>query len=120
LIVCLFVCLLMQTKEAADEMLQLLEEHASSSPETPVHGIRIGVNSSGCSGLTYTMGYAEEVGDDDTVVEENGVRVVVESAAEVFLVGTEIDHVSDELCSEFVFRNPNARESCGCGQSFSI
>ena len=76
----------------------------------------------GCNGYSYVMNYAEpdEVGKLDELVEEKDVRVIVDSKALMFLVGTEMDYVDDEIKSEFVFNNPNSKGTCGCGESFHV
>jgi iron-sulfur cluster assembly protein len=83
-------------------------------------GIRIGVRTAGCSGLTYTLDFAREIGPGDEVVEVDGVKVVVDPAAVMFLVGTEMDFVEDKLGASFKFTNPNESGRCGCGESFTV
>lgn len=82
-----------------------------------VQGLRIGVRKGGCAGMEYTMDYAEEIGEHDAVVEQDGARVMIAPTAQMFLFGTEIDYRSSLLESGFVFNNPNVSESCGCGES---
>ncbi|KAI9361175.1 hypothetical protein DFJ73DRAFT_621123, partial [Zopfochytrium polystomum] len=95
-----------------------------SDPSTPPRLLKIGTRKKGCSGQTYTLDY---VSDDpsgggrsrlDEVVEQDGVKVLVDSKALFSLVGSEMDYVEDVLSSQFVFHNPNVKEMCGCGQSF--
>ena len=83
-------------------------------------GLRIGVSTKGCSGMSYTMEYADEVKPHDLVVEDKGVKVLIEAKATMFLIGTEMDYVSDKLESGFTFKNPNETGRCGCGESFHI
>jgi iron-sulfur cluster assembly protein len=83
-------------------------------------GIRIGVRTAGCSGLTYTLDFAREIGPGDEVVEVDGVKVVVDPGAVMFLVGTEMDFVEDKLGASFKFTNPNESGRCGCGESFTV
>jgi iron-sulfur cluster assembly protein len=88
--------------------------------ETPVAGLRVGVKKGGCAGMEYTMEYAAEVRPIDEVVEDKGVRILIEPSAILFLLGTEMDFKSDKLTSGFVFNNPNQTSACGCGTSVEI
>jgi iron-sulfur cluster assembly protein len=82
-------------------------------------GLRFGVRRTGCSGWAYTVDLADAVADDDTVFEQRGVHVLVDSKSLPLVAGTEIDFARRGLNAEFVFRNPNVRGECGCGESFS-
>jgi iron-sulfur cluster assembly protein len=86
----------------------------------PTAGIRIGVRTKGCSGLTYTLEFADEKGPMDEVVETKGVTVLIDPKATMFILGTEMDFVEENLQSGFVFRNPNEKGRCGCGESFHV
>lgn len=86
----------------------------------PTHGVRIGVRTAGCSGLSYTLEFADEIQPQDEVVRDKGVAVFVDPKATMFLVGTEMDFVESDLQSGFVFNNPNERARCGCGESFHV
>jgi iron-sulfur cluster assembly protein len=103
------------TSEAAERVRALLAQRQS-----PALGIRIGVRSKGCSGLSYTLEFAEEKGPFDEVVEADGVTILIDPKATMFILGTEMDYVEDKLESGFVFRNPNEKGRCGCGESFHI
>ena len=83
-------------------------------------GLRVGVKNGGCAGQEYVMEYAEAAGPLDEVVEDKGVRILVEPKAVLFLIGTEIDYQTTQLASKFVFRNPNETDACGCGESVTI
>jgi len=86
----------------------------------PTFGIRIGVRSKGCSGLSYTIEYADAQNVGDEMVELDGVRILVDPKASLFIFGTEMDFVEEKLQSGFVFRNPNEKGRCGCGESFHV
>ena len=86
----------------------------------PSAGIRVGVNTKGCSGLSYTLEFADEKGPLDEVVETKGVTVLIDPKATMFIIGTEMDYVEEKLQSGFVFRNPNEKGRCGCGESFHV
>ena len=83
-------------------------------------GVRIGVKSGGCAGMTYVMEYTKEVNPNDELIEDKGVKVFIDSAAVMYLLGTEMDFKKEEFTSQFVFNNPNETERCGCGESFKI
>jgi iron-sulfur cluster assembly protein len=83
-------------------------------------GVRVGVKNGGCAGMEYTMDYAESRGPIDEVVEDKGVTILVDPKAVLFLLGTEMDYVTDKLSAKFMFNNPNQTEACGCGESVTI
>jgi iron-sulfur cluster assembly protein len=83
-------------------------------------GVRVGVKNGGCAGMSYTMDYAEAQGPLDEVIEDKGVRILVDPKAVMFLVGTEMDFKRDKLATRFIFTNPNQTEACGCGESVVI
>jgi len=83
-------------------------------------GVRVGVKNGGCAGMSYTMDYAEAKGPLDEVIEDKGVRILIDPKAVMFLVGTEMDFKRDKLAERFIFSNPNQTEACGCGESVVI
>ncbi|HEY4939860.1 MAG TPA: iron-sulfur cluster assembly accessory protein [Rhizomicrobium sp.] len=83
-------------------------------------GVRVGVTNGGCAGMSYTMDYAEDVRPLDEIVEDKGVKIFIEPKAILFLIGTEMDFVTEKLGARFVFNNPNQTAACGCGESVSI
>jgi iron-sulfur cluster assembly protein len=86
----------------------------------PSAGIRIGIRTKGCSGLSYTLEYADEKQPLDEVVVVEGITIFIDSKALMFILGTEMDFVEEKLQSGFVFRNPNEKGRCGCGKSFHV
>jgi iron-sulfur cluster assembly protein len=103
------------TPAAVGRVRHLIDTQGDGAP-----GIRVGVRSAGCSGMSYTIDFAREIKDGDEVVEAEGVKVVVDPAAVMYLVGTEMDFVQDKLGSAFKFNNPNEAGRCGCGESFTV
>ena len=83
-------------------------------------GVRVGVKNGGCAGMSYTMDYAESQEPLDEVVEDKGVRILIDPKAVMFLVGTEMDFRREKLAQKFIFTNPNQTEACGCGESVVI
>ena len=83
-------------------------------------GVRVGVKSGGCAGMSYSMEYAKEKKNNDEVIEDKGVKVFIDPAAIIYLLGTEMDFKKEKFSSQFVFNNPNETERCGCGESFKI
>jgi iron-sulfur cluster assembly protein len=88
--------------------------------ERPIAGVRVGVKNGGCAGMEYTMEYADAVQLTDEVVEDKGVKILVDPKAVLFLLGTEMDYKSDKLSAQFVFNNPNQTGACGCGESVQL
>ncbi len=103
------------TDNAAEQIQALL-----ASRGKPSAGIKIGIKTAGCSGLSYALEYADEVGEFDEVVEEKGVKVLIDPKAVMFILGTEMDYKEDKLETGFVFINPNEKGRCGCGESFHV
>ena len=91
-----------------------------SSIESNAVGLRIGVKSGGCAGISYVMEYAKDINPNDEIIEDKGVKVFVDAAAVMYLLGTEMDYKKEEFSSSFVFNNPNESERCGCGESFKV
>lgn len=83
-------------------------------------GLRLGVRTSGCSGMAYVLEFADEINDDDQVFESNGVKVIVDNKSIVYLDGTEVDFTKEGLNEGFKFNNPNVKDACGCGESFNV
>ena len=83
-------------------------------------GLRVGVKSGGCAGMSYIMEYTKEVKPNDEVIEEKGVKLFVDPGAIMYLLGTEMDYKKEEFSSSFIFKNPNETERCGCGESFKV
>jgi iron-sulfur cluster assembly protein len=88
--------------------------------ERPFAGVRVGVKNGGCAGMSYTMEYAEKVNPTDEVVEDKGIKLMIDPKAVMFLLGTEMDYKIDKLSAQFVFNNPNQTSACGCGESVSL
>ena len=89
-----------------------------SNDETKSIGVRVGVKSGGCAGMSYIMEYAKEANPNDEIIEDKGVKVFVDPGAIMYLLGTEMDYKQEQFSSTFVFKNPNETERCGCGESF--
>ena len=88
--------------------------------DTPALGIRIGLRSKGCSGLAYMLEYADEKNPFDECVEVEGITILIDPKAIMYILGTEIDYITEKLTSGFVFVNPNEKGRCGCGKSFHV
>ena len=103
------------TDAAAARVREIMERS-----EKPYAGLRVGGKNSGCAGQSYTMDYALEANPADEVVEDKGVKILIEPKAVLFLLGSTIDFETDSLSAKFVFRNPNETDACGCGESVTI
>jgi iron-sulfur cluster assembly protein len=88
--------------------------------DKPVAGLRVGVKNGGCAGMEYTMDYAERIEPTDEVVEDKGVKILIDPKAVLFLLGTEMDYKTEKLSAQFVFSNPNQTSACGCGESVQL
>src|SRR5438105_15326712 len=102
--------------DAAAERIKDVMANAAN----PVVGVRVGVKNGGCAGMSYTMEYAEQIDKADELVEDKGVRVLIDPKAVLFLLGTEMDYKTDKLSAQFVFNNPNQTSACGCGESVQL
>jgi len=107
---------MMTLTDAAAERAKLLIAQA----EKPIIGLRVGVKAQGCSGMSYYVEYAEEKKKFEEVVEDKGVTLLIDPAATMFLIGSEMDYQEDKLQSGFTFNNPNEKGRCGCGESFHV
>ena len=103
------------TDAAADRVREIM-----AKADKPVVGLRIGVKNGGCAGMEYTMEWAEDQKPFDEVVEDKGVKVLIDAKAMMFLLGTEMDYQASALESGFVFNNPNQVSACGCGESVQL
>lgn len=103
------------TDAAAERVREIIE-----GSEKALLGLRVGVKNGGCAGMSYTMEFADEVKPFDEVIEDKGVRVLIDPKAILFLLGTRMDFRRDKLSSGFVFENPNQTSACGCGESVAI
>jgi iron-sulfur cluster assembly protein len=91
-----------------------------ANTDKPIVGLRVGVRNGGCAGMSYTMEFAESVSSLDEVVEDKGVKLLIDPKALLFLLGSQMDFKVDKLAASFVFRNPNETSACGCGESVAI
>ena len=103
------------TEAAADRIKAVM-----AKAEQPIAAVRVGVKNGGCAGMSYFMEYAEKINPLDEVIEEKGIRLLVDPKAVLFLLGTEMDYKVDKLSAQFVFNNPNQTSACGCGESVQI
>ena len=116
----------MATVRPRPQVMRLSEAAATRIKELmaksgrPIAGLRVGVKNGGCAGMAYTMEYAERIDAADEVVEDKGVRVLIDPKAVLFLIGTEMDYKTDKLSAQFVFNNPNQTSACGCGESVKL
>ena len=108
-----------QVIKLSDRAAERVKEIMAQAKE-PIVGVRVGVESGGCAGMSYVMEYAKEANPNDEIIEDKGVKVLIDPKAIMYLLGTEMDYKKEELSSSFVFKNPNETERCGCGESFKI
>ena len=116
----------MATARLRPQMMRLTDAAANriksvmANAGGPIVGVRVGVKNGGCAGMAYTMEYAEKVEPSDEVVEDKGVRVLIDPKAVLFLLGTEMGYKDEKLAAQFVFNNPNQTSACGCGESVQL
>jgi iron-sulfur cluster assembly protein len=108
-----------QVMRLSDAAASRIREIVANTPRSIV-GVRVGVKNGGCAGMSYTMEYAERVEPHDEVIEDKGVRLLIDPKAVLFLLGTEMDYKVDKLSAQFVFNNPNQTSACGCGESVAL
>ena len=102
------------SEAAANRVLSFLENRGKGE------GVRLGVKTSGCSGLAYVLEFVDDVDDDDVVFEDHGVKVIIDQKSLIYLDGTELDYGKEGLNEGFIFNNPNVKNECGCGESFTV
>ena len=102
------------SEAAAERVIRFLENRGSGV------GVRLGVKTSGCSGLAYVLEFVDDVNEDDVVFEDRGVKVIVDQKSLVYLDGTQLDYGKEGLNEGFLFNNPNVKDECGCGESFTV
>lgn len=102
------------SEKAAEHVSKFLENRGKGE------GLRLGVKTSGCSGMAYVLEFADEIDAEDQVFESHGVKVIVDPKSLVYLDGTEVDFAKEGLNEGFKFNNPNVKDACGCGESFNI
>jgi iron-sulfur cluster assembly protein len=102
------------TESAANRVKTFLEKRGKGV------GVRLGVKTTGCSGMAYTIEFADEIEESDEIFEENGVKVLINPKSLVYLDGTELDFAKEGLNEGFKFNNPNEKDRCGCGESFTV
>jgi len=102
------------TEAAADRVTKFLSSRGKGV------GIRLGVRTSGCSGMAYELEFADTIEDDDLVFEDRGVKVIISPKSLTYLDGTELDYGKEGLNEGFKFNNPNVKNECGCGESFNV
>tara|TARA_B100000963_G_scaffold231296_1_gene201880 strand:+ start:4600 stop:4935 length:336 start_codon:yes stop_codon:yes gene_type:complete len=103
------------SQSAADKIKEIMSQDKNSSI-----GVRVGVKTGGCAGMSYVMEYAKEIKPNEEIIEDKGVKVLIDPKAIMYLLGTEMDFKKEKFSSQFIFKNPNETERCGCGESFKI
>ena len=108
-----------QISSLSNNAANRIKEIMSNAEENSI-GVRIGVKSGGCAGMSYVMEYAKKIDPSDELIEDKGVKVFIDPGAIMYLLGTEMDYKKEQFSSSFVFNNPNETERCGCGESFKV
>ena len=108
-----------QAIKLSDNAAKRIKEIMSKADNSTI-GVRVGVKSGGCAGMSYMMEYAKEAKKNEEIIEDKGVKVFIDANAIMYLLGTEMDYKTDKFSSQFVFKNPNETERCGCGESFKV
>ena len=108
-----------QVIKLSDNAANRIKEIMSKADNSTI-GVRVGVKSGGCAGMSYMMEYAKEAKKNEEIIEDKGVKVFIDANAVMYLLGTEMDYKKDKFSSQFIFKNPNETERCGCGESFKI
>ena len=102
------------TKTAAERVKAFLDNRGKGI------GLRLGIKTSGCSGMAYVLEFIDEVAEEDTVFESQGVKIIVDAKSLLYIDGTELDYGKEGLNEGFQFNNPNVKDQCGCGESFTV
>lgn len=102
------------TEGAAERVKAFLENRGKGE------GLRLGVKTTGCSGMAYVIEFVDDIGEDDKVFEDRGVKIIVDPKSLVYIDGTELDYTKEGLNEGFKFKNPNVKDECGCGESFTV
>ena len=103
------------SQNAAERIKEIMSKAGDSTI-----GVRVGVKSGGCAGMSYIMEYANDIKSNEEIIEDKGVKVLIDPKAIMYLLGTEMDYKKEKFTSQFIFKNPNETERCGCGESFKI
>ena len=103
----------------SDNAARRIKEIMSKAEKDSV-GVRVGVKSGGCAGMSYVMEYTKKISPNDEIVEDKGIKLFVDPGAIMYLLGTEMDYKKEQFSSSFVFKNPNETERCGCAESFKV
>jgi|TARA_B100001059_G_scaffold9735_1_gene7972 iron-sulfur cluster assembly protein len=108
-----------QVIKLSQNAAERIKDIMSKAEDTTI-GVRVGVQSGGCAGMSYIMEYAKDIKPNEEVIEDKGVKVLIDPKAIMYLLGTEMDYKKENFSSQFVFKNPNETERCGCGESFKV